>query len=576
MKIKKIIIHNIRSVLHAEFSLNDYTMLVGKNNSGKTNILAALRMFYEDARFKYNDKRDFPKLQTSDNESWIEVHYLTTTEEQQSLKDTYQSPDNLLRIRKFFKSENFVSSNQSNLYAYENGQLSTSLFYGAKNISQAKLGKIIFIPAASKTDDTFKLTGPSPFRDILSFVMKRAVLTSPSFESLTQSFDLFNTEFREESSKDGFSINNLVDDINEEIKNWQVSFGITINPIKPEDIVKNLVSHYLEDNNLTEKQVDLSHFGQGLQRHLIFTLIRLSSKYTPKEKAVKKEWSPELVVLLFEEPEAFLHPSQQEILHLSLKKLSSESDEQVLISSHSPHFVSKKMDDLSGVIRLHKDAGVSETCQISKQDFEHILDENVGLYRIFCSILSDPAADASLKSKIRNKHLGDATPDETIKLEEEAIKYFLWLNPDKSALFFAERVIICEGLSDKVLFDLLLDEKCIDIKNERHVYVLESAGKFNIHRYISLLHKLKIPHSIILDRDNDQNYHAIVNEYIEGNKSPYTNKIHFFDNNLESFLGISCPPRNDLKPISIVNLYKSNSISEKKISDLVKIIKDCT
>jgi len=55
MKIKSVKIHNFRSIKDAEFGLNDYSVLVGANNSGKTNILTALRIFYEDG-VKFNEK----------------------------------------------------------------------------------------------------------------------------------------------------------------------------------------------------------------------------------------------------------------------------------------------------------------------------------------------------------------------------------------------------------------------------------------------------------------------------------------------------------------------------------------
>ncbi len=572
MNINKIIIHNFRSIKDAEFVLNDYSMLIGRNNTGKSNILSAILSFYEEGGFKYSEKRDFPKLPTDDQESWIEIHYATSPEEQKYLKEEYKSSDNILRVRKYLKSKDFVKANQSNIYAYEGGKLSSNLFYGAKNISQAKLGKVIYIPATGRTEETFKLTGPSPFRDILNFVMKRAVLNSPSFESLKGSFEQFNREFRDEASKDGFSMNALVEDINKDIESWQVSFGVNINPIRPEDLIKNLLSHYLEDKYLTEKEVDISYFGQGLQRHLIFTLIRLSSKYTVKEKQEKKEWAPDLIMLLYEEPEAFLHPSQQELLHLSLKSLSKEQDEQVLISTHSPHFVSKQMDDITGIIRLHKDNGVSSLFQIDGDVFNTMMDDNLGLYKKFCDILQDPSTETTLSKIIKSKHLGDATPDETIKLEEESIKYFLWLNPDKSALFFAEHVYVCEGLADKVFFDLILDERCSDILQE-HIYVLESGGKFNIHRYMTLLGKLNIPHAVILDRDDDESYHQIVNEYIENNKNDMTKEIFFFPKDLEAFLDISESKRPDLKPINIINHYKQGNIKEDKIEEIIKILK---
>jgi len=57
-------------------------MIVGENNSGKTNLLSALRVFYEDSGLKYEKNRDFPKIDTADSESWIELHFHTSVEEQ--------------------------------------------------------------------------------------------------------------------------------------------------------------------------------------------------------------------------------------------------------------------------------------------------------------------------------------------------------------------------------------------------------------------------------------------------------------------------------------------------------------
>ena len=133
MKIKSIKIHNYRSIKDAEFMLDDYNVLVGANNSGKTNILTALRIFYEDG-VKFNEKIDFPKFHTDDKESWIEIEYLLTDDEFKNLKDDYKNLGNILKVRKYLKSEDpqRVKSNQSNIYAYEKGRLSTNLFYGGK------------------------------------------------------------------------------------------------------------------------------------------------------------------------------------------------------------------------------------------------------------------------------------------------------------------------------------------------------------------------------------------------------------------------------------------------------------
>ena len=93
MRIKSVIIHNLRSIKEAKFDLSDYAVLVGCNNAGKSNILTALRIFYED-EIKFSERSDFPKFQTEDDESWIEIEYLLTNEEFKSLKEEYKRPGN--------------------------------------------------------------------------------------------------------------------------------------------------------------------------------------------------------------------------------------------------------------------------------------------------------------------------------------------------------------------------------------------------------------------------------------------------------------------------------------------------
>jgi len=215
MKLREIHIHNVRSVNDARFLVPDYAMLIGENNVGKTNVLTALRLFYEDAGLKFKKEQDFPKFEVDDQESWIELSFETNEHEQENLRDEYKTDNKVLKVRKYFLSSDsdLVKTNQSNIFAYENGMLSKNQFYGAKNISQAKLGRVIYIPAVSKTDETLKLTGPSPFREMVNFVMKRAVLESSTFDGLKSAFDTFNSDFKDESSKDGVSINSLVEDI---------------------------------------------------------------------------------------------------------------------------------------------------------------------------------------------------------------------------------------------------------------------------------------------------------------------------------------------------------------------------
>lgn len=546
MKIKTITLHDFRSVKEQIFNLKDYSLLIGANNSGKTNVIDALRVFYEKEKF---DKEDIPKFKTDDQESWIEIEFHLTDDEFASLKDEYKQDDNSLKARKYLKSSqpDRVKSNQSNIYGYEGGSLSNNLFYGAKNISEAKLGDVVYIPEVAKVDEYTKLSGPSAFRDSLNFVVKKVVKNSPSFESLSKSFIDFNEKFKTEASKDGVSIQNFIDDVNKEIKDWDVSFGVEINEIKPEEIIKNLVSHYIEEKHLKER-LDISSFGQGLQRHLIYTLIKLSTKY--KEipvKKEKKEFSPNLTLILFEEPEAFLHPAQQEILNLSLREIASSENQQVLVSTHSTHFVSKNIDDMPALLKLTKDEAETVIYQIDNSSLEDILTENKELKEI----------------------LGEKPTEKDIDLE--SIRYCLWLDPNRCCAFFADIVLICEGLSEKALIDCLVREKKLNLENRR-VYILNAAGKYDIHRYMNLFAKLGIKHSVLFDGDSNKDKHEKINDFIKKNKNKFTLNVGSFEGELEDLLGIEKVNDKYKKPLNVMWHYRNNKIKWERIEELIKMI----
>lgn len=573
MKITFISIHNFRSIVDASILVSDYLILVGENNTGKTSIITALRMFWEDDKIKFNPEIDLPKFEGQDKESWIEIHFQTTQPEQESLKYEYRSPDNILKVRRYFHSSqrDLVHPNQSNIYAYEGGVLSTNLFYGAKNISQAKLGKVIFIPEVTKVDEALKLSGPSPFRQMVNFVMETAVQKSGSYGQLNTAFDTFNASFKEEASKSGFSVQTLVDEINADIEHWGIHFGIDVNPIEPEEIVKNLLTHYVEDRALDNARVNLSSYGQGLQRNLIYTLIRLAPKFADSTPPTRKEFNPEFTLILFEEPEAFLHPSQQERMNASLRILSKNTGTQVLVSTHSPHFVSKNIDYLSCLVRLDKSAARTSTFQISPEAINSLLSAAQSLRKVFSNLLSDPETDHTIKIKITRNNLADNISNPELAAQEEAIRYFLWLNPDRASLFFARHVIICEGQSDKALLDCLIDEYWPEIK-ERHVHIVDALGKYCIHRYMILLSAFGISHSVIMDRDNDQDIHNIVNGFIDEHRTQFTKDIYSFPVNIETFIGIDEPFRGDLKAVHLVSCLRQKKITSEKINELKKIV----
>ena len=81
MKLNKIEIHNFRAINNIKFDAQDYTLLVGANNVGKTTIIDALRLFYEHDGYKYTEDRDKPRNSNHEKECWIELCFKISEEE---------------------------------------------------------------------------------------------------------------------------------------------------------------------------------------------------------------------------------------------------------------------------------------------------------------------------------------------------------------------------------------------------------------------------------------------------------------------------------------------------------------
>jgi len=60
MQISEIEVKNFRSIEHQSFVLDDYSLLIGPNNSGKSNVIDSILAFYEEYSFK--ESSDHPKF----------------------------------------------------------------------------------------------------------------------------------------------------------------------------------------------------------------------------------------------------------------------------------------------------------------------------------------------------------------------------------------------------------------------------------------------------------------------------------------------------------------------------------
>jgi len=72
LKARHVLIENFRSIRKLEFDLQDLTMFIGENNTGKTNIMKALELFFT-ASIKDVNEEDFYQKNSSSKENSIRI-----------------------------------------------------------------------------------------------------------------------------------------------------------------------------------------------------------------------------------------------------------------------------------------------------------------------------------------------------------------------------------------------------------------------------------------------------------------------------------------------------------------------
>lgn len=363
--------------------------------------------------------------------------------------------------------------------------------------------------------------------------------------------------------------------MNAALEQWGVSLMLDMMPVTPEDLVKNQIEHSFRDHTISG-DLPIDRFGHGFQRAVIYELIRLAPRFREKKAPPKKEFNPAFTLILFEEPEAFLHPQQQENMAASLRCIGAELGQQVVITTHSPVFVSKSASDLKQIARLTREEGITTVHQPSEVDLDGILTGGQKLHDALTAFVNDPGIPEAKKGQARK--LIAAPPADEIAAQEDGFRFQLWLDGERAAAFFAKKVVICEGASEKALFKYLLDNQWADLKTEG-VFILDALGKYNFVRYLLLFNAFGIRHSVLMDSDSDSNEHAAINALVHSLCGKHTLCTHQFEYDLEEFLGTTKPSkaRGDRKPIEILKAVTNGGVSAATLTELKSIfVKLCS
>lgn len=483
MKLTKVIINNFRSFGESQIiELNNQTVLIGNNSSGKTTVLQALSKLFSD---KQNDriikKSDFHLPKGSRPGENTRNLFIETIFEFDELDGTLCGP----AIPSFF--EHFtVSQDGAKPFlrirlesSWEDdgtveGSVDTQIYYISSDEDTIRdedkhraprkdLDKIrvLYVPASRTPEKELGNASGS----MLSRLVNSINWTEDEINEITDKIDELNNTFLSEHG--------ALTQINNEIqKSWELyhednrfsQAELIINSSEMAAALRQIALKF--SPTTTEEAFTVSDLGDGLRSIFYFSLVdsildieleitkdREENPDNPRFKLIP----PVLTILAIEEPENHIAPHHIGKLIKRFKQLGNNDNSQVILTSHSPAIVKR----------------------IDPEDLRYLRIENND------SVLQTIVSDIQLPQSI----------DESYKYIKGAIQAY----PE---LYFAKLVVLGEGDSEELLLPKFFDLLGLEIDSSQ-ISVVPLGGR-HVNYFWKLLNALRIPHITLLDFDNER------------------------------------------------------------------------
>jgi len=500
------------------------TLIVGKNNSGKTTITEALVKLIDKKAFNENDYNfvylnnlleqykintfdTFPKfefelvvgLEESDDENdlvtnivpfldienvekkdfKIIIKYLIEEEsifqeEIQRVIEKYKDGDDYILFQKYL--ECIGKTKKTIRYYNENGELIKEKFK-LKNLIDIKL-----IQANKTISD-----------NSLSTIFNKIVQYKYKTENLDEMNDYIDSMNKDMTDKVATShtprINNALHAIESKDK---LSIRLS-SDINFDVLMNTLIKYSYLEQGLSIPQ---GQFGLGYSN--LMTIIGEVIDYI--EQYSDDNTNSKLNLICIEEPEAFMHPQMQELfiknINDAISHLLSETtkniNSQLIVTTHSSHILNSKIHTSNSFDNINYITVID-----NKSTAVNLSDEN---------IINSESSNALNDLKFIKKH----------------IKHKV------SELFFSDAIIFVEGITEETLLNFYIDNDEKLSKYYISIFNINGAHGLVYHKLIKLL---KVPTLIITDldikrTDEEKNNFSQIND-LNGRKTTNSTIKHY-------------------------------------------------
>jgi len=537
MKMRKIEIRNYRSLQDVTIYPKDLLALVGRNNSGKSNVLKALELFFEGSTNLVDDECFHSHETTKPIEITITFEQLSDWEKEKfrpwmngdSLvvgreiccrgEDSYEvntiaaikipEPEWLQEdvicgdsIAAWWAKKDSLKVNShdfgqklgtskptvgqwkeaANQFLKDHGNEIPWKEEKRKNpkgypgVLKGALPEFIFIRAVRDISEEAKVGRTNPFGQLIQSVFEKVpgeqkVALEKQLEEIGKRLNR-----RGESDRIGEikSLENRLNELMSEIMECDVELEIGLPRLSE---VLGAAKIYADDGVRTTIETK----GHGMQRSMIFTILRAYAELAHAQKAGDKA-NERTTIFAVEEPELYLHPQSQRTLMSVFREIAFERN-QIVYSTQSSLFVDVSRFD--------------EICIMRREKKEKSFQSNP-------SQLFMPALIDDLKAR------------KGIDATEEGMReqYSNAFNPVINEGFFAEKVVIVEGSSEQYALPIYASCLGYDL-NRNNVSVVHSDGKGQMDRLLRVFSGFKIPAYLWFDGDKSNGEKAVTDKTLE-------------------------------------------------------------